>query len=638
MQKIFRKYTVFIMTVAIFSILVVNFLITVYWFQKQQLSTFNYKIDQVIHTMKNNQEELETIKNNLNEDYLTRARAAAYVLERNQEVQKSMPELKNLAKLLDVDEIHIIDGDGILIYSSVPKYIGMDFHDGEQTKEFLSILDSEDENTYVIQEAQPNTAEGKIMKYVGVARKGEKGIVQVGLEPIRQLEAQEKNTYEYIFSRFPTEEGEEFFAINSVTGEILGHAGKVPSEKPDGFYRIENLSDCETGKFKKIDETGHQCFVVTRKYGDVMIGALIPERVMFANIWMNMVTMIICLFIIELVTIVLLDYLVKRNVVDGIHDILEKLTAVTNGNLDTIVEVGGNPEFEKLSSGINVMVKSIVNTSNRISKIIEMSEIPLAAFEYQKDMKSVFVTSGLSELLGLTPEKMRRLCEHPKQFFDRMQDIMEETVEGEKDIYRIENDQYVRIHLSVENGGYLGVITNATEDILAKQKIQYENNHDQLTGLLRYRYFKNQIPEKTKDGEVCACVMMDLDNFKSINDTYGHDAGDKYLIGFADMMRELPGEHCLLARRSGDEFCIFIFAYETKDEVRALLDSFWTLLQQKSVMLCENEERYITASGGIAFTEGEIDILLLLEQADHALYQAKRENKGHYKEYMQEKE
>ena len=582
MQKIFRKYTVFIMTVAIFSILVVNFLITVYWFQKQQLSVFNYKIDQVIHTIKNNQEELATIKNNLDEDYLTRARAAAYVLERNQEVQKSVPELKNLAKLLDVDEIHIIDGDGILIYSSVPKYIGMDFHDGEQTEEFLSILDSEDENTYVIQEAQPNTAEGKIMKYVGVARKGEKGIVQVGLEPVRQLEAQEKNTYEYIFSRFPTEEGEELFAIDSVTGEILGHSGNVSSEKTDSFYRIESLTDCENGKFKKMDESSQRFYVVTRQYQDVMIGALIPERVMFANIWMNMVTMVLFLFIIELVTIVLLDYLVKRNVVDGIHDILEKLTAVTNGNLDTTVEVGGNPEFEKLSSGINVMVKSIVNTSNRISKIIEMSEIPLAAFEYQKDMKSVFVTSGLSELLGMTPEKMRRLCGHPKQFFDRIQDIMEETVEGEKDIYRIDSEQYVRIHLSVENGGYLGVITNATEDILAKQKIQYENNHDQLTGLLRYRCFKNQIPEKTKDQEVCACVMMDLDNFKSVNDTYGHDAGDKYLIGFADMMRELPGEHCLLARRSGDEFCIFIFAYETKDEVRALLDSFWTLLQQRS--------------------------------------------------------
>lgn len=636
MQKIFRKYTVFIMTVAIFSILIVNFVITVYWFQRQQLAAFNNKIDQVIHTMENNQEELETIKNNLDEDYLTRAKAAAYVLERNQQVLKSVLELKNLARLLDVDEIHIIDGDGILVYSSVPKYIGMDFHGGEQTGEFLSILDSEDENAYVIQEAQPNTAEGKIMKYVGVARKGQKGIVQVGLEPIRQLEAQKKNTYEYIFSRFPTEKGEEFFAIDCTTGEVLGHSGNVSGEKLDNYYQIEKLADCENGKFKKMDESSQRCYVVTRTYGDILIGALLPERMMFANIWMNMATMLLCLLMIELLTVVLLDILVKRNVVDGVHVILEKLTDITNGNLDTRLEIGGNPEFEKLSGGINVMVKSIVNTSDRISKIIEMSEIPLAAFEYQKDMKSVFVTSGLGELLGLMPEEMKELCDCPERFYDRIQDIMKEALEGEKDIYRIGIDQYVRIHLSEENGTYLGVVTNATEDILDKQKIQYENNHDQLTGLLRYRYFKKQIPEKVKDDEICACVMMDLDNFKSVNDTYGHDAGDKYLISFADMMRELPEEHCLPARRSGDEFCVFIFGYETRDEIRALLNSFWLCLKQRGVMLGENAERFITASGGLAFAEGKTDILPLLEQADQALYLAKRENKGHYEEYVEE--
>lgn len=637
MQKIFRKYTVFIMTAAIFSILIVNFVITMYWFQKQQLATFSNKIDQVIHTMENNQEELATIKSNLDEDYLTRAKAAAYVLERNQEVLKSVPELKNLAKLLDVDEIHIIDGDGILIYSSVPKYIGLDFHDGEQTVEFLSILDSEDENVYVIQEAQPNAAEGKIMKYVGVARKGEKGVVQVGLEPIRQLEAQEKNTYEYIFSRFPTEKGEVLFAIDYKTGEVLGHAGNVTSGKLNSHYQIEELESCESGKFREMNESGQRCYVVTRKYGDILIGALLPERVMFANIWMNMATMFLCLLLIELLTVVLLDFLVKRNVVDGIHGILEKLTDITNGNLDTRLEIGGNPEFEKLSGGINGMVKSIVTTSDRISKIIEMSEIPLAAFEYQKDMKCVFVTSGLGELLGVAPETMGRLCERPKHFYDRIQDIMKRTVEDEKDIYRIDNDKYVRIHLSVENDDYLGVITNATEDILAKQKMQYENNHDQLTGLLRYRYFKKQIPEKAKTEGSCACVMMDLDNFKSVNDTYGHDAGDKYLISFADMMRELPENHCLPTRRSGDEFCVFIFGYETRNEIRALLDSFWQLLKQRGVMLGENAERFITVSGGIAFAEGEVNVQLLLEQADHALYQAKRKNKGHYEEYVQEK-
>ncbi|MGN0376718.1 MAG: hypothetical protein ACI4ED_03695 [Suilimivivens sp.] len=56
MQKIFRKYTVFIMTAAIFSILIINFIVTIYWFQRQQFNSFNNKINQVIHTMENRPE------------------------------------------------------------------------------------------------------------------------------------------------------------------------------------------------------------------------------------------------------------------------------------------------------------------------------------------------------------------------------------------------------------------------------------------------------------------------------------------------------------------------------------------------------------------------------------------------------
>lgn len=155
MQKIFRRYTVFIITTAILSIFFINLVITMYSFQKQQFNAFSAKIDQIIYTLENNQTELETIKNNLDEDYLTRARAAAYIFERNKDIVYDVLELKELAALLDVDELHIIDKNGIIIYSSVSRYIGLDFHKGEQTREFLTILESDDKDAYVIQEAQP---------------------------------------------------------------------------------------------------------------------------------------------------------------------------------------------------------------------------------------------------------------------------------------------------------------------------------------------------------------------------------------------------------------------------------------------------------------------------------------------------
>lgn len=639
MQKVFRKNTVIIMTIAIFSILIINFILTMYSFRNQQHEAFNYKIDQVIHTLENNQEELDTIKSNLDEDYLTRAKAAAYVIEKNPEVLESVLELKKLAQLLGVDELHVINGEGILCYSSVPEYIGMDFHDGEQTRGFVPILESDDENAYVIQEAQPNTAEGKIMKYVGVSRKGEKGIVQVGIEPVRQLEAQEKNTYEYIFSRFPTDMGEAIFAVDCNTNEVLGHSGSVSEQDREEYHQVDRFVGCESGKTVEMEEA-MRCYVVTRRYGDVLIGVSIPEHLLFTKIWKNTGTMFLYLLIVEIILVVLLEYLVKSKVIDGIHGILKSLSDITNGNLDIKVAVGGNREFEELSYGINTMVKSIVNTSDRISKIIKLSEVPLAAFEYQNDMKHVFVTSGFKELIQLSPEEINRLCGMPEMFYRKIQEIRAVPAKGETDIYQTGSKTYVRIHLSEEKTGYLGVVIDVSADMLQKQQMQYENSHDQLTGLLRYDDYKQQMEEILRDApteKMSACVMIDLDGFKSINDTYGHDAGDRYLLAFAEMLKELPKEHCLPARRSGDEFCLFIFDCCDKEEINSCVDQFWMMLKERKVEFTADHAQAISASGGITYIKDVFDDLnLFLKQADEALYMAKRNGKGHCVEYMTE--
>ena len=203
MQKIFRKYAVIIITAAIVAILIVNYAMVSIGARKQQVTTFQSKIDQIIHTIQSNQVELQSIRENLDEDYLTRARAAAYVIDLQPEMLDDVEELQNLVSLLNVDEIHVIDENGIIISSSVTKYLGLDFHDGEQTVEFLKLLEDEEGTAYLIQKEQPNTAEQKMMKYVGVTRKGIHGIVQVGLTPVRLEEAQARNTYRYIFNRFP---------------------------------------------------------------------------------------------------------------------------------------------------------------------------------------------------------------------------------------------------------------------------------------------------------------------------------------------------------------------------------------------------------------------------------------------------
>lgn len=639
MQKIFKDRIEIIMVIAILAILVFHFITTARSLQKQQLEVSNVKLNQVIHTMENNQAELESIKANLDEDYLTRAKAAAYVIENYPKVLKSVKELKNLATLLNVDELHVINEKGILTNSSVPRYIGMDFHDGKQTREFLSIIDSKDKNAYLVQEAQPNAAEKKIMKYVGVARQGERGIIQVGLEPVRQMEAQARNTYNYIFSRFPTEKEEEYFAVDCEKDEVIAYSGGI-QESLKKYYRLENLSDCSNGAFKTM-ENGKVNYIVTKQYGNVLIGVTTSRSALYENLWYNTFTTFLYLLIISIIVISLLNYLVKKEIVQKFHHVLNDLTEVTNGNLDITVSVGGNREFEQLSKGINTMIKSIVNTSDRISKIIEMSDVSLATFEHQAGMKQVFVTSGLAELLNFPPNETKELYKDPALFYNQIEKIMESPIDGETDVYKTGKDKYVRIHLSKDDENYLGVVTDVSSEIMDKQRLQYENNHDQLTKLCKYQYFKQQATEKLEQlppKELIVFVMLDMDNFKNINDTFGHDMGDKYLKTFANFLMEIPSEHCIPARRSGDEFCMLLFGFKEREKAISLLRSFWKKLSQNPIKLPNGQKQLICISGGFAIAEESgNDITKLLQHADDALYQAKKAGKNCIAEYFEGK-
>lgn len=635
MQKTFIKYTFFIITAAIFLILFIHFFLTLHTLEAQQFDSFYSKTEQVIHILENNQSELSLINKNLDEDYHTRAKAAAYVIEQQKETGVDVEKMQYLANLLNVDELHVINENGIIVLSSVSKYIGIDMSLHEQTRPFLSILKSDDEDAFLIQDAQPNAAENKIMKYVGVARKGQKGIVQVGFEPTRQMEAEARNTYEYIFSKFPTDIGEELFAVHS-DGTVLGHSDSINRKFTADYYQFDKLEDCKKGTYKK-DENGQSVYVVSRKYDNTYICAALPGRMIFQKLFKNILPTFLYLLLIETAVIFLLNYLVKQNAVNGIHDILDCLSSITDGNFDTTVSVGGNPEFEQLSSGINTMVKRIVNNSDHISSIIEMSGIPLAAFQYEKNVKNVFVTRGFSALLEIPEKKSTTLYKDSSLFDEYIHNIMKNPVENEKDIFQINDLKYISIHMSKSSDICLGVVTDVTDSILERKQLQYENTHNHLTGLYKFSYFKEvaqKILKNMPDGKICAIVMIDLDFFKSINDTFGHDIGDRYLQSFSGIMQSMPSEHFVTARRSGDEFCMMIFDCDKKSDITRFLDHFYATLKKHPVVISDTESITISASCGFVCTGyPETELSKLLEQADHALYEMKRDIKGSYLEY-----
>lgn len=138
---------------------------------------------------------------------------------------------------------------------------------------------------------------------------------------------------------------------------------------------------------------------------------------------------------------------------------------------------------------------------------------------------------------------------------------------------------------SKEDINLMNYISNELQLVLknffTQNKLRYMANYDELTGLFNRRYFKqffnNELLRiKRYSGEGCL-ALIDLDNFKSVNDTYGHNVGDKALKLFADILRENVRKSDIYARMSGDEFVILFIncskkiAIERLEQIRNVL-------------------------------------------------------------------
>lgn len=155
--------------------------------------------------------------------------------------------------------------------------------------------------------------------------------------------------------------------------------------------------------------------------------------------------------------------------------------------------------------------------------------------------------------------------------------------------------------------------------------------NDSLTGLYNQRTFHallNTSIEKSKKVKApISLAIIDLDDFKEINDTYGHLAGDQVLLQFTDLMKQQCGEgDAYISRYGGDEFAV-IFPKASKELAYLRLEALRKRCRQ--IPSSQTSPGEISFSAGIAhFTEGDMSATLLFDHADTALYHAKENGKG----------
>lgn len=192
-----------VIIVSMCAVMILNYYLQVKSAKEVMATNSALRFNQIGEILEKNDAEMEILRGNLQEDYFIRARAAAYIVQNNPDVIGDLEETRKVAALLQIDELHFFDTEGRLFAGTDPQYYDYTFYSGEQMQFFLPML--EDHDLQLCQEVMPNTAESKMMQYIAVWREDHQGIVQIGMEPVRLLEAMEKNEISYIFNRMTTE-------------------------------------------------------------------------------------------------------------------------------------------------------------------------------------------------------------------------------------------------------------------------------------------------------------------------------------------------------------------------------------------------------------------------------------------------
>jgi diguanylate cyclase (GGDEF)-like protein/PAS domain S-box-containing protein len=186
---------------------------------------------------------------------------------------------------------------------------------------------------------------------------------------------------------------------------------------------------------------------------------------------------------------------------------------------------------------------------------------------------------------------------------------------------------------------FVCILRDLTEQQRSQERIYRLAHHDALTGLenrfaLNVR-LEQQLASARRHGEPAAVLFIDLDHFKKINDSLGHAAGDKLLVGAAERMKDLLREVDTLARLGGDEFIIVLAGPLTPDSVTSVAVRVVESLSQPYQL--SGATAHSGCSVGVAlFPDDGEDASTLIRHADMAMYAAKREGRGNFQFFSPE--
>jgi diguanylate cyclase (GGDEF)-like protein/PAS domain S-box-containing protein len=174
--------------------------------------------------------------------------------------------------------------------------------------------------------------------------------------------------------------------------------------------------------------------------------------------------------------------------------------------------------------------------------------------------------------------------------------------------------------------GYRGIVSDITQEVEARARIEHLSLHDALTGLPNRSRMQEFLEGKLKGAPTMdaplVMLSIDLDRFKPVNDSFGHETGDRVLSEVSQRLRLVLRDGDLVARMGGDEFILIVSGISSQEEVQRLCERLIVGIEQPFEI--DNHSIFISASIGVAMAPADASQAEeLLRYADIALYEAK---------------
>ena len=207
---------------------------------------------------------------------------------------------------------------------------------------------------------------------------------------------------------------------------------------------------------------------------------------------------------------------------------------------------------------------------------------------------------------------------------------------------RLHDGRWIRFHRTRTPNGFTVISAVDITDLkTAEERLEFQASYDSLTGLYNRGAFLERLmmlktARRRGDIEEGCLILMDLDHFKAVNDTHGHQFGDRYLQHMALRLREAVRSDDLVARLGGDEFIIYMDNIPQADQPQ-VIDKLHAALRQP-MRIDGVEIRPGVSMGVVAVRKNELDMDRVMARADAALYLAKREGRNRWRNFDPELE